>query len=124
MSLKHGDKVYRAHWYHALVWDEPSPWGGYRSYHYEEKKSLALYGPVFRYRYDPVPGVHHWKNSIHPYYRCMKTTQEIRWFYAHKDEVRIRGKRTPKQLPNSWDDHSHAHREKGWKRSKKKRQWM
>jgi hypothetical protein len=123
MSLKHGDRVYRSHRYHELIWDEPV-WGRTRSYHYAEEWSVALYGPVFRFRYDPVPGIHHWKNSIRPYYRHMRTMQEIRWYYAHKDIVRIRGKRTPKQLPNDWDDFWHARREKGWKRTKKRKQWM
>jgi hypothetical protein len=126
MALKYKDKVYKAYRYHKLVWDDenPSPILGFRRYHYEEEWSVATYGPVFRFRYDPVPGVKHWKNSIRPYYRTMRTHQEIRWYYAHKDEVRIRGKRTPKRLPNDWDDFYHARREKGWKRTKKRKQWM
>ena len=125
MVLKHGDKVYRAHRYHKLVWDDEkaSPLLGFRRYHYEEKLSVALYEPVFGFRYDPVPGVKHWKNSIRGCYRCMRTTQEIRWYYAHKDVVNIRGKRTAVNLPDGYWDSSHARREKGWKRTKKRRQW-
>ena len=125
MTLKYKDKVYRAHRYHKLIWDDAnaSPLLGFRRYHYEEKLSVAIYEPVFRFRYDPVPGVKHWKNSIRGCYRCMRTTQEIRWYYAHKDVVNIRGKRTPANLPDDHWDSPHARREKGWKRTKKRRQW-
>ena len=52
----------------------------------------------------------------------MKTTQERRWALAHVDYVR--GKRNFSNLPNNWDDYCYARREKGWKRTKKRRQWM
>ena len=125
MALKHGDKVQRARRYHKLVWDDsvPSYFLGMRRYHYEDTLSVALYGPVFRYRYDPVPGVHHYRKG-RSYYRHIATVQELRWYHAHKDEVKIRAKRTPRFLPNLWDDVPYARREKGWKRTKKRKQWV
>lgn len=102
-------------------WEDRMYWGTKYNYEYIPD-GWYWYGPVFRYRYDPVPGVKHWRNSILSYYRRMKTTQERRWSLAHQPYVR--GKRNKRNLPNSWDDYHYARREKGWKRTKKKRQWM
>jgi len=84
--------------------------------------SWVYYGESFRYRYDPVPGTGKGKNSVHPYVRCMRTTQERKIGFAHYKYVR--GKRRPNSLPNAWDDIWHARRTRGWKRTKKRRQWM
>jgi len=76
----------------------------------------------FKYRFDPVPGIHHFKNAIRYYYRRIKTTQERRWALAHKEYVR--GKRRFTSLPNSWDDLRNSKEHiKNWKRTKKRRQW-
>jgi hypothetical protein len=79
------------------------------------------------YRYDPVPWTGRRRNGHS--YRRMRTTQEIRMYYAHKDEVHIRGRRKPCNLPTWYDDIlvSDLHkfgRASSWKRNKKKRQWM
>lgn len=102
-------------------WDHIMFWGPIYKYTYEPD-GWVYYGLTFRYRYDPVPGVKHWRNSFKSYYRRMRTTQERRWACVHKEYVR--GKRNYINLPNSWDDFCYSRREKGWKRSRKKRQWM
>lgn len=77
----------------------------------------------FKYRFDPVPGIHHFKNPIKRYYRKPKTTQERRWALAHKKY--IRGKRSFVSLPNAWDDVKNKSLNiKNWKRTKKRKQWM
>lgn len=115
--MKHGTLVQKKRQGHIYVeenhWSErwvPCGW--------------IYYGPVFRYRYDPVPGVKHWKNSIFPYVRHMRTTQERRAACDPDYKKYVRGRRSYINLPNSWDDYWHARKEKGWKRTKKKRQWM
>jgi len=88
------------------------------------KKYMCKIKPVFfKYRFDPVPGIHHFKNSIRHYYRHIKTTQERRWSLAHKKY--IRGKRRFTAIPNSWDDFKNSSNYiKNWKRTKKDKQWM
>jgi len=84
----------------------------------------VYYGPVFRYRYDPVPGVHHYSNTIADGIRHMKTTQERRMSFACNKKY-VRNKRSFRNLPEAWDDKWPAIiEERGWKRTKKKRQWM
>ncbi len=130
--MKHGTKVQTKRKRFKLVetsewgidWD---PWTGEHFYGFIRKTRWEpdgwhYHGPSFRYRFDPVPGVKHWKNSIRPYVRHMRTTQERRWSYAH--EGYVRKKRNYIHLPNTWDDCWYARREKGWKRTHKKRQWM
>lgn len=82
---------------------------------------------IYIYRYDPVPGVG--KRSGGYCHRRMRTTQELKMYYAHKDEVRIRGKRKPHNLPTWYDDvyiadHVTYYKASSWKRNKKKKQWM
>jgi hypothetical protein len=77
----------------------------------------------FKYRQDPVPGIHKYKNTVRLSYRSPRTTQEKRWFYAHM--LYVRPKRRPVMLPEAWDDIWIAdNKQKGWKRTKKKKQWM
>lgn len=77
----------------------------------------------FKFRVDPIPHTGGKDICIYGGVRRMKTTQERKWAYPHKKY--IRGRRSARMLPNSWDDYWHARREKGWKRTKrKKRQWM
>lgn len=123
--MKYKDKVQKCYRYRKLVWEDELNSLGYRRYHYENNYSIRFYGPVFRYRFDPVPGTGgSGKTYILKYFRHMRTTQELRWYYAHKDEVKIRGRRTPRFLSSAWDDIPYGRKEKGWKRTKKKRQWM
>ena len=118
--MKYKDKVWVMHHARRFVWTP-----GQRRGFYQPTMNFFLFGQSFRYRYDPVPHTGGTgKVYILPGVRHMKTTQELRWYYAHKEYVRIRGRRTPKQLPNLWNDFWHGRREKGWKRTKKKRQWM
>ena len=81
------------------------------------------YGSTFRFRYDPVPGVKHYRNTIVGYYRNMKTTQEKRLSFSC-DKKYVRSKRNFSNLTDDRCDVHHARREKGWKRTNKKRQWM
>ncbi len=79
------------------------------------------------YRYDPVPGMG--KRPGGHSYKRMKTTQELRMYYAHKNEVRIRGKRKPHNLPGWYaniyvSDYVKYGRASSWKRNNKKKQWM
>ena len=79
----------------------------------------------FRYRFDPVPGVH---KSGRSYFRLwFKTPKHMnekrQWFCS---ESYGRWKRSPKNLQDPWNDHRRADRyfDKSWKKSRKvKRQW-
>ena len=51
-----------------------------------------------------------------PYYRHPKTTQEQK--ANERDAQYVRGKRSPHNLPNAWDD-KHFEPEKGWKSTRK-----
>lgn len=94
------------------------------------KRQVRIYKNVykirfifFKYRFDPVPGIHHFKNSIQRYHRRIKTTQERRWALAHKKY--IRNKRSYTAIPNAWDDIKNKSLHiKNWKRTKKRKQWM
>lgn len=84
--------------------------------------SKTHYMPV-RFRIDPVPSTGHYRNRVVNYYRRMRVTQEKRWAIAHKEYVR--GRRRKPSLPDPWDEYLVSkERIKGWKRTKKKRQWM
>lgn len=130
--MKHGTlvrkKVRKVKYVSKTVFDwEMDPWlekivfGPIYSYSYEPD-GWDYYGPTFRYRYDPVPGISTGNNSVRSCVRHMKTTQERRWACAHKEY--IRGRRSYINLPSDYDDYWHSDRGRGWKRSKKKRQWM
>lgn len=88
----------------------------YGSYRYKK------YGN-YEFRRGPVPGIHKSTRHRGSYYRRIRTTQERR-IAIDKDVLPyIRGKRTFRNLPNTWDeiprnvDHS-------WKSKKIKKQWM
>lgn len=119
--MKYKDKVQKKCKANRLI-EEFNPWG-YRISYKWVPDGYRYYGPVFRFRYDPVPGTGGTgKVHIRGCYRAIRTTQERRWALAHKEYVR--GKRSYRMLPEAWDDIHHARREKGWKRTKKKKQWM
>ncbi len=44
------------------------------------------------------------KKKEYSYFRQFNTTQERKLWLAHKDQVKIRGRRSANSLPNSWDD--------------------
>ncbi len=80
---------------------------------------------IYRYRYDPVPGIHKLHNTHRKYFRNPRTTQEIRFSYSHKQFVKIRGKRSKNSLPKAYSDLTISdNRIKSWKRTKKRKQWM
>jgi hypothetical protein len=88
---------------------------------YGDKFELFRYG-VFRFRIDPIPiGSRTSNTKIHPGVRRIRTTHERKHWYEHKEYVR--GRRSKRMLPNAWDDLHHAKRGRGWKRSKKQKQW-
>lgn len=59
----------------------------------------------------------------HGYFRRPRTTQERRWNEAHRKYVR--GRRSPKLLPTTWDDmYKSSVDSRSWKdKFKKRRQW-
>lgn len=122
MSLKHGDMAYKQWSHRKYVQRIPGNW---KSYGYETATEWYTFGEPFRFRAEPVPDIHKYRNSPRGYYRHQRTTQELRWIEPHSEFVRIRGKRTKKHLPTWYDDRVIAdNRQHGWKRTKKKRQWM
>jgi len=86
-------------------------------------KYRFVYFPL-RFRLDPVPDSGKFNHKrVRPMFRRIKTTQERRWSLAHKKYVR--GRRSFRMLPEQWDDYRIADDyNRGWKRTKKKRQWM
>ena len=58
------------------------------------------------------------------YFRRPRTTQERKWNEAHQKYVR--GRRSPKLLPTTWDDQFNSRGDsRSWKdKFKKRRQWM
>lgn len=78
----------------------------------------------FCYRIDPVPYVRKIKHTFSDYYKNPKHVQERRWYYDSPEYVR--GKRSPKNLPNPWDDYARSdlRTRKSWKNKKVRKQWM
>jgi len=99
----------------------------YKKFKYKEKleKSYwAYFGKnkySFRFRYDPVPGIHTDK-SISNCFKKPKVTQERRKSFEYSKF--IRAKRQNKGLPDPWDDIYIKRPLRNWKRSKKRKQWM
>lgn len=103
--MKHGDIVYRYSW--SLGWS-------------------TLVAHPFRYRFDPVPGIHKTLGTwFGCYYKIPRVMNEKRQWFA--SEGYGRWKRNPLNLPNPYDDWPRADRryDKSWKKSKKvTRQYM
>ena len=79
----------------------------------------------FRYRYDSVPGIHKRPGSwFKAWYKTPKVMNEKRLWYNSEGYGRKR--RSPRNLPDSWDDYPRADRycDKSWKKNKIKKQWM
>lgn len=120
MTLKYGDKVYRQWARREYVRNPITGNDGYKT-----AEVWSTHGEAFRFRMEPVPGVHKYKKSSRGYYRHPRTTQELRLVEPHSEFVHIRRKRSKRYLPTWYDDLTIAdNRQHGWKRSKKKRQWM
>ncbi len=107
-------------------------WNTYSRYcylMYEYDKFITPDNLVGKYRdwLATIPPYHYRWTWRHNAYQCrsIKTFQETRMYYANDDEdaPKIRAKRSPRLLPNSWDTSSER-AEKGWKsQSKRKHQW-
>jgi len=102
--FKHGEVIYKRTWFR-----------GYRT----------MISVPFRFRYDSVPGIHKCNGSyFKAYYKTPRTTNEQRFWYA--SEGYGRRKRSPLNLPNTYDDFPRADRyyDSSWKKNKLRRQWM
>lgn len=100
---------------------------------YDEKQRphysfmVIPHGKSFKFRFDPVPGVHKRRNRHRGYYRHPKTTSESRAWYVYKNSgAKLRRvRRNPKNLPSIYDDRLVSnYNYRGWKRTKKRSQWM
>jgi hypothetical protein len=79
----------------------------------------------YRFRFDPVPGIHKDKWSFSNVYRKPRYKNERKQWYA--DKKFVRAKRRPIRLPNDWNDRvrSDVYNNKSWKKNKKvRKQWM
>jgi hypothetical protein len=76
---------------------------------------------AYRFRIDPVPGIHKSCMGYKYIRRCLHTRNEKRAWYAA--EGLGRKKRGPRHLPTDWDDFG-RNLSKTWKNKKVKRQWM
>lgn len=78
----------------------------------------------FRFRIDPVPGVHDYHGWFGNWFKTPKSTNEKRQWFA--SEGYGRWKRSPFNLPDPVDDYqrSDIRTRKSWKNKKIKRQWM
>jgi len=81
-------------------------------------------GPTIlcRFRIDPVPYTNKYRR-IGSCFRHVRTYNELKSYEA--SDVRIRGKRSIRNLPTAWDDVYNSNLSiRSWKRTKKKKQWM
>ena len=75
-----------------------------------------------RFRIDPVPHTKKYRR-IGSCFRHVRTYNELKNYEA--SDVRIRGKRSIRNLPTAWDDVYNSNMSiRSWKRTKKKKQWM
>lgn len=126
MALKHGDKVQKCWWYHKIILDPPDIFGYYR-HTYEEKWSIAYHGPEFRFRYDPVPGVHKHRKWHGHRYRKPSINGEIRLIESHQEFVKIRARRNTRLKHYQWNEDftvGEYYNNRSWKRTKKRKQWL
>jgi len=103
--MKNGDIVYKYSW--CLGW----------------KEMVAV---PFRYRFEPVPGIHKSSGSyFKAWYKKPRTINEKRqWFNS---EGYGRAKRSPLNLPDPYNDYHRADRyyDTSWKKTRKVyRQWQ
>lgn len=87
-------------------------------------RQSKLNGIAYRFRIDPVPNIHKFTGSFRSFYKNPAVMQEQKLFFEHKKYVR--GKRTIKNLPDSWDDRQRGDikTRHSWKSKKIKKQWM
>ena len=92
---------------------------------------LAYGGPYIRigqlveveFRREPVPGTHKRRGGGYgtTVLRRPRTTQERRAYLRDESSVRLRARRSAKNLPNAWDDivRSDIFDHKSWKRHRR-----
>jgi hypothetical protein len=96
-------------------------------YNYERRQQAKRNGylyfkqheGMYIYRYDPIPGIYNGKHSHS--FRHVKTTQEKRM--NERDKMFVRGRRSSKNLPSSWDDIIIKSREDTCWKKFRKHQW-
>ena len=85
---------------------------------------VDIHNAKYGYYRNYTPGKSRWKFRY--FYRFPKTTQECRWAHAWDDEEfapRVRGKRTPANLPSAWEDRPRTNTSNhNWKKFRK-HQW-
>lgn len=73
----------------------------------------------YRFRIDPVPGIHCW--HFRHFYKRPRSMNEKRAWYNSEGFGRAR--RSPRLLPDAWDDYPRGKQGKSWKNRKIKKQW-
>jgi hypothetical protein len=96
-------------------------------YTYDWRKGYAKRVAVpFRYRFDPVPGIHKTERSFFSlYYKTPRHINEKKQWFCNEGFGRAR--RSPENLQNPWNDWPRAdcYLDKSWKKSRKVlRQWQ
>lgn len=76
------------------------------------------------FRNGPVPYTGQSK-AYGPYYRSLRTNNERKFSADPTIKQYVRAKRNFVNIPNSWDDYIVSkQKDRCWKRTKKKKQWM
>ena len=111
--MKYGDIVEIPRWYR---WKSKNWLYGYRKINFN-----------YRFRVDPVPFIHKRPRRMFGcYYKTPRHINEKKQFYACDDKSLVRGKRTPINLPQPYDDvpRGDSFNKKSWKKSfKVRKQW-
>lgn len=97
------------------------------TYNYYKGDRFKMY---YNFRSDSVPGIHKRRRWFKIYYHCHIDcmNEKRRWtedFKLIKEyHIKFRIKRSISNLPDTWDDIPKGRTTKGWKRSRKQKQWM
>lgn len=101
----------------------------YKTVLYKNSYSLrykGFYDVPFRYRFDPVPDVHKDKRRhFGDYYKNFRIYKRERSLYNDHKEF-VRRKRSPRSLPDPWDDYQRGDikTRRSWKNKKVRKQYM
>lgn len=100
----------------------------YKTVLYKNSYSLrfkGFYDVPFRYRFDPVPDVHKCSSSFGSWYKNFRVYKRERSLY-HEDGIYSRGKRSPSNLPDPWDDKQRGdvRTRRSWKNKKIRKQYL
>ena len=92
-----------------------------RSFHITTQKFSYHY---YTYRSMPVPGISNRRYRFYGWYKNMRMYKRERSLY-YEDGKYSRDKRSPRNLPDPWDDRlrSDIRTRKSWKNRKGKKQW-